>query len=502
MFYLLLIFVILFTFLAIKRLEFSVQLLIFALPAYLIRFNIGPLPSNILEVMIWVVFLVWFFANFSELKANVIESFKRLSGRSADGRIKIDYPFGTELILLVVIGFVAAGVAGFSNAGLGIWKAYFFEPALLYIVVINVFTSPVILSGTQRSEESIIDGQTYHRSFAGAQDDKIKYILWPLCFSALAVSLVAVYQKLTGDLIDNPYWAAAATRRAVSFFGYPNAVGLYLGPLILLFIGWLGYARLVCRAPKKFQVVIASSIALSFIAIVFAKSSGALLGVSAGLAVFCLLANRRARLAIISIAALAAIGCAAIPLARHSVADKILLRDFSGTVRRIGWNDTWQMLSDGRLVFGAGLANFQAAVRPYHQRGFYISDGTPDFWQRLPADAALRARAWQPLEIYLYPHNIFLNFWSELGFAGLLLFIWIIGKYLFVSVQNLKSKIKNQDGQQYYLTLGLMAAMVVVVIHGLVDVPYFKNDLAVMFWLLIAMLAFIDLRNKEVKQSL
>jgi len=29
--------------------------------------------------------------------------------------------------------------------------------------------------------------------------------------------------------------------------------------------------------------------------------------------------------------------------------------------------------------------------------------------------------------------------------------------------------------------------MVVVLIHGLVDVPYFKNDLAILFWIVYAL---------------
>jgi len=38
----------------------------------------------------------------------------------------------------------------------------------------------------------------------------------------------------------------------------------------------------------------------------------------------------------------------------------------------------------------------------------------------------------------------------------------------------------------------LLSAMVVIVVHGLVDVPYFKNDLAVMFWALIALMSLVD----------
>jgi hypothetical protein len=32
-----------------------------------------------------------------------------------------------------------------------------------------------------------------------------------------------------------------------------------------------------------------------------------------------------------------------------------------------------------------------------------------------------------------------------------------------------------------------MAAMVAIIIYGLVDVPYFKNDLSVLFWTILGL---------------
>ena len=32
------------------------------------------------------------------------------------------------------------------------------------------------------------------------------------------------------------------------------------------------------------------------------------------------------------------------------------------------------------------------------------------------------------------------------------------------------------------MQLGIVLAMVAIIVHGLVDVPYFKNDLALEFW--------------------
>jgi len=75
-----------------------------------------------------------------------------------------------------------------------------------------------------------------------------------------------------------------------------------------------------------------------------------------------------------------------------------------------------------------------------------------------------------------------------LGLAGMLLFIWIIGKYLAISFKLLAIR-GNRDK---FVILGLLCAMVAIIVHGFVDVPYFKNDLAVIFWVLVAMMSLIN----------
>jgi hypothetical protein len=43
---------------------------------------------------------------------------------------------------------------------------------------------------------------------------------------------------------------------------------------------------------------------------------------------------------------------------------------------------------------------------------------------------------------------------------------------------------------------GLFCAMIAIVIHGLVDVPYFKNDLAAMFFIYLALIGSFNLQEK------
>ena len=111
----------------------------------------------------------------------------------------------------------------------------------------------------------------------------------------------------------------------------------------------------------------------------------------------------------------------------------------------------------------------------------------------------MRARYWQPVEIYLYPHNIFLNFWSEIGLLGAIIFIWLMLKAALIAYQSFKY-LNQENSSEKYLALGLMSSLICIFVHGLVDVPYFKNDLAVMFWVFIAFIGLIDL-SKKTKQN-
>lgn len=453
-----------FTALALIRLDWAVLLLVASLPAYLIRFKIFGLPFTLLETMILISFAVWFFKFFWPDAPNII---KNLKNRWA-------YPFAHEIILLIIFSFIAAGISGFSNGALGVWKAYFFEPILVYLLIFNIFKNKAELSR----------------------------IIWALLISAIAVSLFALFQKITGLFIANPMWAAAGTRRAVSFFGYPNAVGLYLGPLILIFIGWLfslNEKDILKGLIKK--IIISLTIVSSLLAIYAARSEGALIGIAVSLFVFGLFAGGKQRIAAMFLLITIIGGVFWFAPASGFIVTKLSLHDLSGQIRRQQWKETAKMLEGWRTITGAGLDNYQNSIKPYHQEGiFFNSDNRPNFDAVVWASSTLRAKYWQPVEIYLYPHNIILNFWSELGLGGLLVFLWIIIKYLIISWK-LAANLGRRQSQEKYLVLGLMAAMITIIVHGAVDVPYFKNDLAVMFWLLIALLGFLNLDNQRIISS-
>ncbi|MCX6796080.1 MAG: O-antigen ligase family protein [Candidatus Falkowbacteria bacterium] len=473
-----------------------------AMPTYLIRFSAFGLPMTVLELMILISFFVWLVTK-TNFKLFIRGQYSWREFK--ENRLKREkYPWRWEIVALLVISWVAIAVGGFTNGSLGIWKAYFFEPILVFILVLNLFSA----QGGSAS--------------GGKEKKGIEKIIFALAFSAFAVSVLAIYQKLTGNLIDNPFWSAAATRRAVSFFGYPNAVGLYLGPIIMILVGYfhsviaspdlsgrgnlegseLNSGLLRRSTPRNDKIkksFVALTIVLSLMSIYFAKSEGAIIALLVAFFVFGILAGKKIRWATLIAAIVIGSGVLVYAPARIHVLDLIQLHNFSGQVRTQQWKETRKMLTDGRLIFGAGLANYQKTIKPYHQEGIFVYDfHDPNFHAKLVASDELKKKVWQPTEIYLYPHNILLNFWSELGLAGMLLFIWIFIKFFYLSFGNWKLEIGNSVNQKNkYLILGLVGAMITIIIHGLVDVPYFKNDLSVLFWVMLAMVSLINWQNKS-----
>jgi len=181
------------------------------------------------------------------------------------------------------------------------------------------------------------------------------------------------------------------------------------------------------------------------------------------------------------------------------VSDKVLLKDFSGEVRKQQWRETWRMMnSDWKtFCFGTGLSGYQEKVSAYHQEGiFFNQERDPEFRRKIVwQEGDYKARHWRPVEIYMYPHNIFLNFWTELGLLGVLAFFAI-----FVKVFNNLFKMYKSMEAERWLILGLLGAFTAIVVHGMVDVPYLKNDLSVMFWTMLGLYAILKLKLKRINQ--
>jgi O-antigen ligase len=458
------------------------MMILFLLPVYQIRFSFFGLPITLLEVMILSCFIVWFFR-----ETNFISFIKRkysVKDYLHNRHERSPYPFRHEIALILLVSYIAVGLAGFSHSALGIWKAYFFEPLLVFILILNILGK------------------------RGKKEFDFEKIFLPLAISALVISLFAIFQRVSGLFIVDNFWP-----RVTGVFVYPNALGLFLSPIVMLSIGAiLNYKLQITH--YKFWLYL-SSIILSVLACVLAGSEGALVGIlAASLIVGLFIYSIRFRvLSYLARGGVILFFCftllspifflKVVPEYKYFnfssdtlnyLTDKLMLKDFSGEVRKQQWRETWEMMTEDPRTFilGTGLSAYQRSVAPYHQEGiFFNKDRDTDFRRKIVwFDEQYKAQHWRPVEIYMYPHNLVLNFWTELGLLGMALFVWIFGKTLLLINSLLKSS------QFRGLALGFLGAMLVVLIHGLVDVPYFKNDLSVMFWVILAGVSALDLKIK------
>jgi len=257
----------------------------------------------------------------------------------------------------------------------------------------------------------------------------LQFLFW----SAVIISAFGLFQSVSFIHLPLRFWGnGAEVKRIVSFFEYPNALALYLAPLIGLFSTlWLKQYPIF-----KNRLVLGLGILVMTWALILTYSRGAWLALATGLFVLCV---RQFGLKKIVYAALLV----------------VLFLFFVPSVQQrlgLGLSDTsslahielWNIGLDKILInpiFGMGLGGFAT-----------LNLGVN------------------------YPHNIFLNFWLELGLLGALSFAWII---------NLVLEKLQKNRQPLWVAAAIY--LLILIIHGLVDVPYFKNDLAILFWFVIAL---------------
>ena len=168
------------------------------LPSYIIRFKVGFVPMTLLELMVLVLFLVMLIKNQIAWQ-KIFQS-------------KFFWPIVTVLFAAIIAVLVSPSKVG----ALGIYKAYFIEPILMFTIVISLITT--------------------RKRFEG--------LIWGLGFSALALSLFSLWQRFTAIGVPMPYLNGdGSVDRVVGIFGYPNALGLFFGPIIILYLGFLAIKK-------------------------------------------------------------------------------------------------------------------------------------------------------------------------------------------------------------------------------------------------------------------
>ena len=179
----------------------GLYLLTALLPTYLIRLRLWDIPTTILELSLLLLFIVWLLR--SGWWQQLTKGFLR--------PVNLVPPtVRWLLIILLLAATVSAVISPQHTAAWGIWKAYWLEPIMIFLLAIYTIR-------TRR---------------------QIEILLKILGWLVLALFPLGLIQYLTGCGIPREFWANADTRRITTIYGYPNGASLLLGPIVALFLGW------------------------------------------------------------------------------------------------------------------------------------------------------------------------------------------------------------------------------------------------------------------------
>jgi len=275
---------------------------------------------------------------------------------------------------------------------------------------------------------------------AAGSRNRGRLLLVGLAASGAAAAFVNLFRVIPVQLahrldIANP---------PVAIYQNPNQEALYLVPLIAVALAFALFAGDVLE-----RWVAVAFLVLTVPAVLLTYSRGGIAALAVAALVVVLFHPRRRLIALPLLAVLAA-AVGLLPGIRRRLAVELDPLSPDNTLHsRLGlWQGSLRML-EHRPVFGAGLRGFDQAVDPYYHDPFKVA----------------------------FPHDVLLNFWSETGLLGLAGFVWL----------SLSAVAASARTRALPLSIGLIGFLAALWVHGAVDVPYLKNDLALAFWAVLGL---------------
>jgi O-antigen ligase len=274
---------------------------------------------------------------------------------------------------------------------------------------------------------------------------------WPvlaLLGATTVVAVVGLAQLVFGGGVTD----VQGVRRVLGTYTSPNHFALLLGrvlPFLVAFSWIVPRARLWAAAAA---LVCAGALVATF-------SVGGWIGTWLGVLVVVGLAGGRRLLLGVLLAGLVAAAVFLVAAPAERLAGRLDPRQGTSLARVQLWQAAVELIRESP-VLGIGLDNFL---------------------YRYPAVVAPETLFEPNLS---HPHNLILQFWLQLGLPGLAALGWLIWRFLPLAW----SSARDSTGPpiQRALAVGALGSMTDFVAHGLVDNSYFLPDMAVVFWLTLA----------------
>jgi len=286
--------------------------------------------------------------------------------------------------------------------------------------------------------------------------------------SLIPVSLWAIFQKLglvttffyqKGDPGFSNYLSSDI--RAFGPFESPNYLAMYLVPV--LFLSLIIFESIKERWQK---ITFSALYILPLLALLFSGSRAGIIALLGSFLIFVVI-YYGGRVKIDKKYSITIVGLLIVLTIFASI--YLSPREGSDAIRKEIYSYSAQMIRENWFG-GIGLGNFQRTITS-------MSVDNASFQK-------------YGLSYALHPHNLFLSFWLNLGLLGFLTFLIIIYNFATNLIKSIKS---NQ-----FIIATIASAMSAILIHGLFDTTYFKNDLSAIFWLVLAFSILIGDNNHEV----
>jgi O-antigen ligase len=264
-------------------------------------------------------------------------------------------------------------------------------------------------------------------------------IINALLISGTVMAIIALFQLGTLE-------------RVKGIYDVPNSLALFLTPLLIL-ATWH-----IKKIPYllSFIIIAAAIIATQSVAAIIVIIITTM--IAAGGA-----AGRRKFLLLILIFLLISVGY-------FTYTGRLTHLHNSVAVRLQLWSVSWDLIKQHPLV-GVGLGTFEPAYQHQLHQRFALAETDP-----------------LPEFVFRDSHNWPLSFWLNTGLLGLLSFI---GLHLYI--------FRQKKSTHYSL---LTTTLLSLLIYGLVDTIYWKNDLATLHWLLLSLLlSSIQVRTNNTQNS-
>ncbi len=410
------------------RLDIGLALVAFSIPFYLYPKHILGMAISTVEILILLCLAAWVLRwILGSCPEQCPEPVEGLGHRVGHWSLVIGHLQGLDLAVIFFVALSAFSLLIAENFGVAMreFRVVVFESVLFYF----------LLRATPLEKRHLWR------------------IVRALVLATLIVSLIGLYQYFfTDDVIT-----AEGVRRIHGVYGSPNNLGLFLGRIapilaaVALFGGSLRRRAIYCAI----GLPVALCLYLTY-------SRGAwLLGLPAAFLFLGLMRGRKTLL--ISLLVILVIAVSLIPLIGTERLASLFDTQSGTTFLRLKlWQGSLNMIRDHTL-FGVGLDNFL-----YQYRTRYV----------LP-------EAWEELDLS-HPHNIVLDYWTRLGILGVIAIGWLLFTF-FRKALHLYCKLEDRDLKA--LLLGLMASMVALLAHGMIDNSYFLVDLAFVFCLTLGIAA-------------